>query len=83
MKQDWLELWIADKQSMVDTMVRNMVADLNAGYDYYGRSITRQRETIEGYKKEFDLQMKALGLMDQNKVQHWCYMDLKRRGAIA
>ena len=82
-KQDWFEIWKSDKESVLDTMIRNMVSDLENGYDYHGKSITTQREEIDAYKREFDLQMKALGLMDEKKVGWWCYMDLKRRGAIA
>lgn len=83
MKNNWLEIWMEDKESMVETMIKNMTSDLEAGYDYFGKSIREQREMIDSYKREFDLQMKALGLMDEKKVQWWCYMDLKRRGAIA
>ena len=82
-KMDWFAIWKGDKESIIDIMVKNMVSDLENGYDYYGKSIREQREMIDGYKQEFDLQMKALGLMDEKKVQWWCYMDLLRRGAIA
>lgn len=81
-KMDWFEIWKSDKECMIDTMVRNMVSDLENGYHYYGRCIRDQREAIDAYKREFDLQMKALGLMDEKKVSWWCYVDLKRRGAI-
>lgn len=83
MKTDWFEIWYGDKQSTIDIMVKNMVSDLECGYDYYGKSITEQRKMIDDYKLEFDRQMKCLGIMDEKKVNHWCYMDLKRRGAIA
>ena len=82
-KMDWFKIWHEDKESVIDTMVRNMASDLEHGYDYYGKSIREQREEIDRYKQEFDRQMKALGLMEESKVQWWCYMDLKRRGAIA
>lgn len=82
-KMNWFEIWYDDKQSIIDTMVSNMASDLEHGYDYFGKSITEQREMINEYKTEFDRQMKCLGLMEESKVQHWCYMDLKRRGAIA
>ena len=82
-KMDWFKIWHEDKESVIDTMVRNMASDLEHGYDYYGQSIREQREEIDRYKQEFDRQMKALGLMEESKVQWWCYMDLKRRGAIA
>lgn len=82
-KTNWFEMWKSDKESMIEVMVSNMVSDLEHGYDYYGKSITEQRDMIDDYKAEFDRQMKALGLMDEKRVQWWCYMDLRRRGAIA
>lgn len=82
MKNDWFEIWYEDKQCMLETMISNMTADLNAGYDYFGKSITEQRAMIESYKHEFDEQMKKFRDMEMGKVQHWCYFDLKRRGAI-
>ena len=82
MKNDWFELWKADREGMLNTMIRNMVADLSCGYDYYGRSITRQREEIDAFKKTFDADMDKLGNMEPNRVQHWCYMRLLKLGAI-
>lgn len=82
MKTDWFELWRADRESMLNTMVRNMVADLNAGYDYYGKSITEQRKDIEQFKANFDADMDKIGKMEPNKVQHWCYLRLLKLGAI-
>lgn len=82
MKNDWFELWREDRQSMLDTMVKNMQADLACGYDYFGKSITQQRNDIERFKADFDADMDRLGEMDANKVQHWCYVRLLKLGAI-
>lgn len=82
-KMDWFEIWFDDKTSIIDTMLRNMQSDLNAGYSYYGKSITDQRFMIAEYKARFELDVEKLKEMDPNKVQHWCYIDLKKRGAIA
>lgn len=82
-RTDWLDIWCEDRQCMLNTMTRNMVADLDAGYDYFGNSITRQRAMIEEYKRETDDQMEAFKFMNDEQVNHWCYIDLKRRGAIA
>lgn len=38
-RNDWFDIWFADKQGMIDCMTRNMAADLEAGYDYFGNSI--------------------------------------------
>lgn len=80
----WFEIWFADKKSMVETMVRNMAADLACGYDYFGSCITRQREEIAAYQKKFDAEMDHLKeIGDDKKVDRWCYYDLCKRGVIA
>lgn len=83
MKNDWFEIWWEDKQSMLNTMLRNMNADLECGYNYFGNSIRMQKEKIEAYKQEMDFQIEKFKEMDEKKVQRWCYYDLKKRGAIA
>ena len=82
MKLDWFELWRADRESMLDTMVRNMRSDLDNGYDYFGKSITQQREEIEQFKAQYDSDMDRIAEMEPNKVQHWCYVKLLKAGAI-
>ena len=83
MKNDWFELWREDRQSMLNTMVNNMQADLAVGYDYFGKSITQQRAEIERFKAEFDADMDKIGEMEPSKVQHWCYVRLLKLGAIS
>lgn len=80
---DWFPLWHEDKQSILDTMVKNLQADLNAGYDYLGNSATSQRQAIDAYKDQMDEEMKAFRTMTGSQVSHWCFYDMKRRGAIA
>ena len=82
-KTNWFHIWYEDKQGILNTMVRNMTSDLNHGYDYFGKNIRRQRKMIEEYKAQFDEEMKGFRTMEESKIQHWCYYDLKRRGAIA
>lgn len=79
----WLEMWFADKQSILDTMVRNMAADLECGYNYFGDSITRQRQQIAEYKARFDSEMDGFKAMEEKAVERWCYYDMRKRGAIA
>lgn len=81
-RDDWFDLWFEDKQGMIGTMVRNMTADLEAGYNYFGNSIRRQVEQIEAYKAEFDHQMDEFKMMDEKAVNRWCFYDMKKRGAI-
>ena len=80
---NWFEIWFQDKESMLETMVRNMTADLDADYNYFGNCIKQQRKTIDEYRKQFDRQMDEFKLMDDAKVNRWCYYDLKKRGVIA
>ena len=79
----WFEMWFSDKKYIVETMVKNMQADLNAGYNYFGNSISGQRKAIDEYKTEFDWQLDAFVKMDVKQVERWCYYDLKKRGAIS
>ena len=80
---DYFDMWFTDKQEVLSTMVKNMQADLDTGYNYFGNSIAKQRETIDRYKKDFDVQMERFYSMDIDKVGKWCYYDMKRRGVIA
>ena len=82
MKNDWFELWRQDRECIIDTMIRNMNADIDCGYDPNGKCITEQREEINRVKAEYDADMDKLGEMDANKVQHWCYIRLLKIGAI-
>lgn len=79
----WFEMWFSDKQSLLETMVKNMQADLDAGYNYFGDCIKRQRKEIDEYKAEFDRQVDAFKAMEEKQVERWCYYDMKKRGAIA
>lgn len=81
-RDDWFEMWHADKRSMLDTMVKNMQADLNAGYDYFGQSIQNQRMAIDTYKRLFDQQLDMFTDMDEKQVNRWCYYDMVKRGVI-
>lgn len=80
---DWFQIWMDDKESIISTMVKNMSADLNAGYNYFGECIKRQRREIEKYKADFDRQIMSFADMDDGKRNRWCYYDLLRRGAIS
>lgn len=81
-RDDWFEVWFDDKGSVLDTMVRNMVSDLDNGYSYFGASITHQREDIEAYKTILEAQIDAFKSMDEKTVNRWCYYDMVKRGVI-
>ncbi len=81
-KTNWFEIWFEDKKSMISTMMKNMAADIDAGYDPMGYSIRKQIVDIEEYQMKFDREMQNFRTMDEGKIQHWCYYDMKRRGVI-
>ena len=81
-RDDWFSVWQDDKESILQTMINNMASDLNAGYDYFGKSIVEQRKTIEAYKKEIDNTFDLFKTMEDKEVNRWCFYDLKKRGAI-
>ncbi len=81
-RDDWFDIWFSDKQSMIEVMVKNMMSDLDNGYDYFGKSIREQRDVIEAYKAKFDAEMDSFKTMDEKDVNRWCFYDLKKRGAI-
>ena len=79
---DWFEMWHLDKEVILNTMVRNMTADLECGYDYFGKSITEQREAIEIYKEKFDDELMSFAGKTDEQRNKWCYYDMLRRGVI-
>lgn len=79
---DWFEMWHLDKEVILNTMVRNMTADLECGYDYFGKSITEQREAIEVYKEKFDAEVMSFAEKTDDQRNKWCYYDMLRRGVI-
>lgn len=83
MAENWLELWFEDKNSILETMRRNLCADLEAGYNPNGNNIRNQKMEMEHFSLRFDEEAKRLREMEPKRATHWCYVDLKRRGAIA
>lgn len=82
-RNDWFEIWHDDKESIIATMVRNMAADLEAGYNYFGNSIRKQRAELEAYQASYNDTMEMFKGMEEKEVNRWCFYDLKKRGAIA
>ena len=81
-RDDWFDIWFADKQCMIEVMTKNMTADLEAGYSFFGSSIQKQIADIEEYKRTFDSQMDEFHTMDEKTVNRWCFYDMKKRGVI-
>ena len=78
----WFTIWFEDKWSILNTMGKNLAADLAAGYSYFGMCAEKQRAAIEAYKLQFDSEMDYLATLDEKKAERWCKMDLIKRGAI-
>ena len=81
--ETWFDLWVSDMESLLETMIRNMVADIKAGYNPAGACIMRQNQDIAAFKARFDKIMDGFKEMTEQQVAHWCHMDLKKRGAIS
>jgi hypothetical protein len=77
---DYTELWVLDKQSVLTTMHKNLTADLEAGYDYFGKSIQNQLAEIARYTADYEMQL--MEIADRKNPNYWCYLDMVRRGAI-
>lgn len=82
-RNDWFDVWFEDRESILSTMVRNMTSDLNAGYDYFGQSITKQKQEIAEYKAQTDKTLDMFKDMDEKAVNRWCFYELKKHGAIS
>lgn len=77
---DYVEMWISDKQSIIETMICNMSDDIKAGYSPVGSIIKRELEEISAYREKYDAEL--LALADRKNPNYWCYLDMVRRGAI-
>ena len=78
----WFTMWLEDVESILETMIRNMASDIDAGYDYFGNSIKKQRAEIDQYKKKIDDTLDMFKDMEDDKVERWCYYEMKKKGAI-
>lgn len=79
---DWFKIWREDRESMIDTMARNMAADLQAGYNYFGACIQRQIAEINAAKAKYAADMDRLANMTQAAACRWCHVQLLKSGAI-
>lgn len=81
---DYIEIWMDDYEWIIDCMVRNMQSDLACGYNPHGKSILEQISMISETKKRRDDGIEKIAQFESDRrAQRWCYMDLKRRGAIS
>ena len=78
----WFTMWYEDKKSIINTMAKNIAADLEAGYNPLGQSITKQRAEMDEYIKIFDAEVELLKEFTPRQAERWCKLDLLKRGAI-
>lgn len=81
-KIDFVALWIDDKQSIIETMLKNMNADINAGYDPHGANIEKQRAAIREYVAAYNAELMKIADKTPQAAARFCKFDLIRRGAI-
>lgn len=79
---DWFVMWCEDKQSIMETMERNMASDLDAGYKFFGESIQRQIRELTAYRDAYNAELDKIAEMDPSRVNHYCYVKLVKAGAI-
>lgn len=79
---NWFELWCADWESLIETARQNMADDLAVGYNPNGASIQRSRAVIEEFENRYTDGLEKLKTLDEKQAERWCYLDMKKRGAI-
>lgn len=82
MNEKYFELWCADYESLIYTARKNLQADLDAGYNPNGASIQRSRDVITEFQTRYADGLEKMKGMDEKQAQRWCYLDMKKRGAI-
>lgn len=79
---DYFKLWYEDKRSILETMNRNMYADIDVGYDPNGKNIKSQLQAIDDYSIDINRHLTHFQSMKEKDVQNWCKYDMIRRGVI-
>ena len=79
---DYFKLWYEDKRSILETMNRNMYADIDVGYDINGDNIKSQLKAIDDYSIDINRHLSQFSTMTDKEVQRWCKYDMIRRGVI-
>lgn len=81
--ESWFELWYTDKKSIYQTMVKNCLSDIKAGYNIHGNCIINQWRAIADYAKSINDTLDMFtSFNDSHKINLWCYHDLLKRGVI-
>ena len=79
---NWIDLWFDNERMVIDTMCRNVAADLEAGYHPESNIIREQERDIALRQAQFEQEADRLKTMSEGAAKHWCYIDLKKNGVI-
>lgn len=79
---EWIAIWNDDKRSVVATMYRNLTADIEAGYDFFGHSVYQEHAAITEYAAKWERQITELAHLDTDAKGRKCFAWLKESGAI-
>lgn len=80
--KEWLELWIEERKSMLETISRNIEADIRAGYPLTSKAVTEGRALYERTYEKYKNDLREAFKMIPAESNRWAYMDLKARGWI-
>ena len=83
MDTTWFEMWKSDRLSIIETMLKNVHADLECGYNYFGNCIQNQLKSIKAFQDEFNATLDMFTeFNDDSKIERYCYHDLIKHGVI-
>lgn len=80
--EDWFLMWNDDKRAMIDTMKRNVEADIDAGYNERGFTVVKAKEALDRYIRRYEDDVESFKRMTEKDVQRWCFYDLVKRGVV-
>ena len=81
-KINWFEIRENYLKGVISSMYRNLSADLDCGYSPFSKCIREQKELIAEYERKYTEDLANFRTMTDEQINHYCYYDLKMRGAI-
>ena len=78
----WQDMLFSDKRTILATMARNMAADLDNGYDFFGTSIQRQIREMTVYANSIEALESEFNAMPEERRERYAFNLLKKSGAI-
>ena len=81
--EEWIKMWGCCVCSTLETMYKNLNADLEAGYKPWGFSVRQSLAQINEYEAEWQKKCIILEMHDQVMMRGFrCYRWLKESGNI-